>query len=230
MKTAKKSILLLKKCGISTYFWQSHAISAPKSDYLLHPFRHPPQKEAYNTVGHLLSPLACPGGVPYEDWIVPFLLRKDAFNQGNLSLSSTFRHPQNFPDCRIGRERMQEEIKKKKKGKRQRGRERKGKIKEGNALQWRIYGWNNTCSECRIRLFHGINGFLLSPNNVRRLQSAWWVLKDFLINKCSGLLNPGCLSLRFRQMQNNEATAHFAGISGGAGFELLQNASCYCSA
>ncbi|GIY36815.1 hypothetical protein CEXT_475281 [Caerostris extrusa] len=54
---------------------------SPKSDYLLHPFLHPPQKEAHNIVGHLLSPLECPGGVPYEDWIVPSLLREAAFNQ-----------------------------------------------------------------------------------------------------------------------------------------------------
>ncbi|GIY36814.1 hypothetical protein CEXT_475271 [Caerostris extrusa] len=54
---------------------------SPKSDYLLRPLLHPPQNEAHNTVGTFYLPLVCPGGVPYEDWIVPSLLREAAFNQ-----------------------------------------------------------------------------------------------------------------------------------------------------
>ncbi|GIY36811.1 hypothetical protein CEXT_475241 [Caerostris extrusa] len=45
----------------------------------------------------------------------------------------------------------------------------------------------------------------------------WWHLLH-LWHSSTGC----CLLPRLRQKQTNEATAHFAGISGGAGFELLQ--------
>ncbi|GIY36810.1 hypothetical protein CEXT_475231 [Caerostris extrusa] len=54
---------------------------SPKSDYLLHPSPAPPKKKPITQWDTFYLPLVCPGGVPYEDWIVPSLLREAAFNQ-----------------------------------------------------------------------------------------------------------------------------------------------------